>query len=175
MGGDCEAGRAEGEADKDHGEWGEQREWRLHQAEGEHHHKEGGGVNDAAQVRPEQLTHGEVAHTNRCGENCVVDLAVLQLVEDVEGGVEDGAIHGGTREECGGNEGRIGNFDTAVWNGADDTAHAVANAEQEEERLKEASDDDQPLSAIDEDVALEDAKGAWGKTGNHFSILFRKR
>ena len=175
MRGDREAGRAEREADKDHGEWGEQREWRLHQAEGEHHHKEGGGVNDAAQVRPEQLANGEVAHTNWCGENCVVDLAVLQLVEDVEGGVEDGAIHGGTREECGGNEGRIGNFDTAVRNGANHTAHAVADPEQEEERFKEASDDDQPLSAIDEDVSLEDAKGARGEAGDHFSILLRKR
>ena len=175
MGGDCEAGRAEREADKDHGEWGEEREWRLHQAEGEHHHKEGGGVDDTAQVRPEQLTHSEVAYANWRRENCVIDLAVLQLVEDVEGGVEDGAVHGGAGKECRSNEGRIRNLDAAVRNGANDTTYAVADAEQEEERFEESGDDDQPLSAIDKDVALEDAKGAWGEAGDHFSILLRKK
>ncbi len=68
---------------------------------------------------------------------------------------EEGAVHGRGGHQAGCDVRGIGD----VADVADERAQAEADAEQIEDRLEEAGDDDGPVAPIDDDVALEHLVG----------------
>ncbi len=133
------------------------------QAHGEQHDGEADGVERAAHQSPGHLADRDIGHPERRGEDGVVRLGVLQLEEHVERALVDGAVHRRRREQRRRHERRVGD----ALHVADEPAQPEADADQVEERLEEAGEDDQPPAPVDPQVALDQPAGAAAAHGHH--------
>ena len=80
----------------------------------------------------------------------------MQLEEDVEGALDDGPVHGRGGHHGRRHERRVGHrLAVGQRHVADDGTESEAQAEQIEERLEGARDDDHPDALVDEDVAFD--------------------
>ena len=139
--------RRERGADQQRGRHREDRPPGLEQPEREHDHDERDRVDRAAHQGEDRLAHRDVAHPERRREHAVVRLRVVELEEDVAGRLVDRAVHGGGREERRRHELLVRDRLALVRDVADERPDADAEADEVEERLEEAGDDDEPVAA----------------------------
>src|SRR4051794_21596663 len=149
----------EGEPDQQRGGEREHRPPRVHQPERPHHQQERHGVRRAPELTPDDLAAGDVGGGQRRDQHLVVELLVLQLEEDVEGRVEQGAVERGRREHPGRDELGVGDRVAVELEGVDELPDADADGEQVEDRLQEAGDEQLPL-ALGRRVVAQDDKAA---------------
>ncbi len=131
------------------------------QAEDSDDHQEADRVQAATQQRPQDLAHGNVGQRHRRGDDRVVELGVLELVEEVVGGLVDGPVHRRRGQQRRRHEDRVRDAPAVVERYvADQRAYSEAHREQVEERLEEPREDDQEGPPVDEQVPLDQARGA---------------
>ena len=95
----------------------------------------------------------------RRGEHRVEGLRVLVLEEEVERGVEHGAVHRGGGEQARRDELVVRDHLAArALDRADERADADADRPEVEQRLREAGEEDAPEPPVREDVALDDVE-----------------
>ena len=82
-------------------------------------------------------------------------LGVLELEEEVEGRLHERPVHGRGGHEPGRHEGGVGD----VAHVTDERPQAETDAQQVEDRLEEARNDDRPVAPVDQHIALEDLVG----------------
>ena len=131
--------RGEREPDQDRSRHSQHRPPRLDEAEREHEHDEPDRVEAAARHGPDHLAERDLLDAHRRRDHGVESLGVTQLVEEVEGRLVDGAVHGRGRQQRGSHENRIAHRMSASDRDVPhQRAEPKADAKQVEDRLEEA-------------------------------------
>ncbi len=115
-----------------------------------------------AHERPDHLADRDLGDAHRRRQHAVVGLRVVQLEEDVEDRLEHRPVHRGGGEQRRRDEGDVGDSAGRRPAGTCSTMPPMpeADPDQVEDRLEDAAEDDDPLVAVDHDVALDQAPRA---------------
>src|SRR2546426_896688 len=120
-------------------------------------------VKRSAEQGPCDLAERDIGDAERRGQHSVVELHVLQLVEEIERGFVDRAVHGGGRHHRRGDEYRVAKRVTVDDDArTHQRADSEADREQVEQRLHEAREDDGPAAPLHDRIALDEVRRAVG-------------